>query len=439
VTDLEGNTCNWTACGFNSALPNAYFGGCSGNNTAGVLCCSGTHQYFVNASTGNDTNPGTSAAPFKTITKALSVAVKSDTVFVKPGTYSVGETFPLQVPAGVNLIGDEPNRGASTVTPVKIAGNVNMGAGSTLAGFTVTSTGNGVTLATAEVVVRNNMFTGNTAFGVNVSNSTGHLILLNVSTNNNEGIVYTGNNSGKAENNTITGNSFIGVEIDAPGTGDFGGGFAGSVGNNILSCNTTDFWTNIAGTVNANNNKWDHVPPTQSSTASGNGLDLFASGTTVTTAGAALTPNPCPACSGSAVSSQVFDGIMIGCGGAVSFANRATLCPSYCHVCSPNEWVSHHGTLAPAHNYWTSDLLGYSNTSPICLSVSGPNFCSSAGEGPGGVCAPTQPDPEGNNCINPNHALCPDTTNSPNQFFGACNGMVAGVVVDRSGALCCCP
>jgi len=453
VTDPEGNVCNWTACGFNSVSPNAYFGGCLGavgSNTAGVLCCSGTmHQYFVNASTGNDSNPGTSASPFKTITRALSSAVSRDTVFVKPGTYSLGETFPLQVPAGVNLIGDERNRGASTGAPVKIAGSVTMGAGSTLAGFTVTSTGNGVTLATAEIVVRNNTITGNSAFGLNVSNSTSHLILLNVSTNNNEGIVYLGNNSGKAENNTITGNSFIGVEIDAPGTGDFGGGVAGSVGNNILSCNTTDFWTNIAGTVNANNNRWDHVPPTQSSAAFGNGLDLyFTSGTTVTTAGAAFAPNPCPLCSGSAVSSQVFDNTMIGCAApgapaAIAYTSRATLCPSYCHVCTGAEWNGHRGSIAPSTNYWTGDnplfyISGATGSCTVSATCTAPactkNVCTVAGGGTS----------DGAALICPNGGACQQTScgldSTVAQFFGACSTSSGATNFGfAQGTLCCCP
>jgi hypothetical protein len=37
--DPEGNCCNWTNCGLNSATPNDYFGGCAGNTTAGTLCC----------------------------------------------------------------------------------------------------------------------------------------------------------------------------------------------------------------------------------------------------------------------------------------------------------------------------------------------------------------------------------------------------------------
>lgn len=39
TTDPEGNVCNWINCGYGSTTPNEYFGGCSGNNTAGTLCC----------------------------------------------------------------------------------------------------------------------------------------------------------------------------------------------------------------------------------------------------------------------------------------------------------------------------------------------------------------------------------------------------------------
>ena len=37
--DPEGNRCNWYNCGFNTAEPNEFFGGCNGNFTAGALCC----------------------------------------------------------------------------------------------------------------------------------------------------------------------------------------------------------------------------------------------------------------------------------------------------------------------------------------------------------------------------------------------------------------
>jgi hypothetical protein len=36
--DSFGNTCNWTNCGIGSPTPNWYFGGCTGNTTAGTVC-----------------------------------------------------------------------------------------------------------------------------------------------------------------------------------------------------------------------------------------------------------------------------------------------------------------------------------------------------------------------------------------------------------------
>jgi hypothetical protein len=39
VSDPEGNLCNWSNCGYDAATPNAYFGGCGNNPTAGTLCC----------------------------------------------------------------------------------------------------------------------------------------------------------------------------------------------------------------------------------------------------------------------------------------------------------------------------------------------------------------------------------------------------------------
>ncbi|MBN1960033.1 MAG: carboxypeptidase regulatory-like domain-containing protein [Deltaproteobacteria bacterium] len=39
ATDTLGNACTWYNCGREVASPNEYFGGCDGNITAGVLCC----------------------------------------------------------------------------------------------------------------------------------------------------------------------------------------------------------------------------------------------------------------------------------------------------------------------------------------------------------------------------------------------------------------
>lgn len=37
--DTSGNTCNWNECGFGVSTNNGHYGGCSGNTTAGTLCC----------------------------------------------------------------------------------------------------------------------------------------------------------------------------------------------------------------------------------------------------------------------------------------------------------------------------------------------------------------------------------------------------------------
>jgi hypothetical protein len=63
---------------------------------------------YVNADTGLDTNDGTETKPFKTITKALSVAVAGQTIVPALGearafSTSTGESFPLRLKSGVNL------------------------------------------------------------------------------------------------------------------------------------------------------------------------------------------------------------------------------------------------------------------------------------------------------------------------------------------------
>ena len=58
-----------------------------GTSDVSVAATATTYHLYV-ATTGSDSNPGTQAAPFKTIQKAASVAKPSTTVHVAPGTYS---------------------------------------------------------------------------------------------------------------------------------------------------------------------------------------------------------------------------------------------------------------------------------------------------------------------------------------------------------------
>ncbi len=60
-------------------------------------------SYWVDANKGSDTNPGTYAKPFKSITKGVATLSKGDTLFILPGVYSktkTGEVFPIRIGGG---------------------------------------------------------------------------------------------------------------------------------------------------------------------------------------------------------------------------------------------------------------------------------------------------------------------------------------------------
>jgi hypothetical protein len=261
--------------------------------------CPTASVFFVNVSpvgpdAGSDTNPGTRALPFKTITHAMSVATTSgSTVQVLPGIYdasslSTPEVFPITVPAGVLLIGNEGSKGSGTSIvgggqvpgfPAGTGAAVLPGAGSTIAGFTITDDNPalmgryGVFLSNSAVTLRNNTVTGAThVVGVYVSDngaspptpSTNHVITGNRIVNNapssGEGLAFvTGGAGSKVENNVITGNGF-GIEYEIAGV-DLGGGSV-SAGGNVISCNgLVDLYVGMPVSVPAKNNFWDHSPP----------------------------------------------------------------------------------------------------------------------------------------------------------------------------------
>jgi hypothetical protein len=71
---------------------------------------------YINPVSGSDTAPGTQAAPFKTVTRALQNVSAGTTLKLAPGLYNAasGETFPLVIPAEVILSGDETQKGKGT-------------------------------------------------------------------------------------------------------------------------------------------------------------------------------------------------------------------------------------------------------------------------------------------------------------------------------------
>ena len=284
--------------------------------------CAGSALY-VDVSAGLDTNPGTQAFPFKTITKAMSVATSGTTVQVAPGIYdttsqSTPEVFPITVPAGVLLIGDEANKGGGS-TPTSIYGGglapgsapgmvgvaLLPGTGSTIAGFTITNDDpsfavrRGIMLGNSSVTLRNNTVTGAAhTIGVHIDASTNHVITGNQIVGNGPasgvGLGFISGGAGsKVENNVVTGNGF-GIEYEVTG-GDLGGGSALSAGGNTISCNAfVDLYVGVPITVSARSNLWDHLPLTPACNFAGDDV-CDASGTaTIDTSNATLASSPCP-------------------------------------------------------------------------------------------------------------------------------------------------
>ena len=269
-------------------------------------------DYWVNSSVGSNANPGTENKPFKTITKALGLVTAGHTVYVAPGTYDLanGETFPLQLPTGAILIGDEANKGAgSPPTVIKggsptgfIGTSIEAGANSVIAGFTILNDNAGATfnenivITNDGITLRNNHIIDGSHNGIYIyEGADNHTIVGNVIQGNTQnGLIFRDGGVGSlVEDNLITGNEY-GVAYDSPG-GDLGGGATGSNGGNIISCNTqNDLWTNSGVTIDAQNNFWDHVPPTVSDVGTAD-IDIRRDlSSTVITTGAMLAPSPCP-------------------------------------------------------------------------------------------------------------------------------------------------
>jgi hypothetical protein len=128
-----------------------------------------------------------------------------------------------------------------------------------------------------------------------------------------------------------------------------------------------------------------------------------------------------------------FAGEMYGCGGSVTFPDRANLCGAHCRVCTATDWVRNRGGRAPTHSYWTNDVLNYSGASQDCAVMLTGGFTCPANE-PMRVCIDgatngASVDPSGNRC---NWFNCGYDTNAPNQYFGGCAGNAT------AGTLCCC-
>lgn len=164
---------------------------------------------FVNPLTGNDTNAGTDAAPFKTLAKALSVARSGQVVNLQDGTYSrsSGENFDTFVPDGVTV--QAVNSGRAV-----LVGNVNsvglQFAGSGIArGLTLKSFEIGITTRQGVQTLSNLTLTQNLN-GVDVVGTAQTSVeRSSINANQEAGIVMDGaNNTLRFTDGTISGNNY---------------------------------------------------------------------------------------------------------------------------------------------------------------------------------------------------------------------------------------
>src|SRR5919199_5312460 len=172
---------------------------------------------YVNPASGKDTGAGSSSAPFKTLTNALQKAVAGTTIQLAAGTYNAagGEVFPLLIPAGVMVLGDEPSKGKGIlivgsgqyVSPTFASQNVTLHVESNaqLRGITVTNPvklGTAVWIESTAPLIANNTFTGCGREGVFVTGTAKPLIFDNVFiANASSGVFLVRNAKGEVRRN----------------------------------------------------------------------------------------------------------------------------------------------------------------------------------------------------------------------------------------------
>ncbi|MEW6491027.1 MAG: S-layer homology domain-containing protein [Cyanobacteriota bacterium] len=185
--------------------------------------------FYVNPGTGSDSAAGSQSAPLKTITKALEKAQSDTTIQLAAGTYNAasGETFPLNVPSGVKVVGNESNKGSGILIEGSGQYNSRTQAGQNvtvlladnaeLRGVTVTNPatrGTGVWLESTTATVANCTLTKSKREGVFATGDAKPTLLNNdFIDNDGNGISITRNTTGEIRGNTLK-SSGSGISID---------------------------------------------------------------------------------------------------------------------------------------------------------------------------------------------------------------------------------
>jgi parallel beta-helix repeat protein len=201
---------------------------------------------YVNPMTGNDTNTGSRLSPFKSLTRALKVTKMPTRIHLESGIYSSanGEVFPLIIPVGATVVGDEANKGAGIIisgsgeyqSPSFGIQNITLLLldNASLLGVTVTNAsvkGTGIWIESAAPTLGNNTFSDCGREGVFTTGTAKPTILDNIFVQNTaSGLVMAGHSQGEVVQNIFQRNP-LGLAIS-----DFA---APTIANNKLSENRT--------------------------------------------------------------------------------------------------------------------------------------------------------------------------------------------------------
>jgi parallel beta-helix repeat protein len=261
-------------------------------------------RLYVNPSSGDDAGSGELQSPLRTLGTALRLVQPSQVIQLAMGFYregAGGETFPLRVPEGVTLLGDEPTKGRGiviegngthrsdslgeqsstlilgpevqvrgiTITNPIATGIWIEGTGPIVANCTLLNCGReGILLATlATPLLRDNVFQGNRVCGLTLMrNSKGEiwgnicrqmplgmalgedsapLLVKNLISANKRGLVIAGRSRPVLRNNIIENNEEEGISIQGDAEPDLGS--PQDPAGNLLRNNTLVDLSNLSG------------------------------------------------------------------------------------------------------------------------------------------------------------------------------------------------
>jgi parallel beta-helix repeat protein len=184
--------------------------------------------FYVSSTTGNDGGQGTQQSPFKTITKAVSMAPSNTAIILAPGTYSsqTGEQFPIILHNNVTLQGNPNTKGKDVIitgggwysSKTSAQQNITMlGANSSrISGVTITNPnqrGYGLWIESSSLIVSQNTFTGNSHDGISIVGISAPIIQDNSFIQNGaNGITIYGNSRPEIRNNEFQ-NTGFGINI----------------------------------------------------------------------------------------------------------------------------------------------------------------------------------------------------------------------------------